>query len=265
MKKILIFFILSIISCQQNKSSITNISPTPDAGNPMLEVVSGLPGYFDSFESPKDSMIIANTGSGNLEWHYATDFPWLSFIPSSGINDDTILFKVNWDHFPWQGTFVGKIELLTNVDTLSWPIRAVKRNNDNQISLSYDIGLEAQDSNHISGYECYASFSGNVQRLETHYIASSIYQAEFQLSTAEQDSLLSAFNEIDFINLPNGIPNSGSGIYWPSASSFIRYRPDINSNITWVMVHHSQTSEKYPPGFLDFYDKITRILQGPNK
>jgi hypothetical protein len=265
MMKRIIFIILLLVlqlTCDKDTSKITGTSVSPE--EPKLKVLNHYPYYFESFEFPKDSMIIANIGAGNLQWSYTTNVPWLHFIPESGVNDDTINFEIDWNNFQTQGTHSGNIRFFTNVDSLKWPVYAENINSDIQITLSYSYGLEVPDSNDLLGYQCYASFNRRVERLETHYQSSSIYLYEFDLSVEERDTLLTAFNEIDFLNLFNAIPNPLSGINYPCGQSTIRYRNDMTKKFKTVLVSHSQSPSKYPPGFLEFYDTISGILRGPN-
>jgi len=259
-------FIILLIAFQfardKDSGRLTGIPEQPD--EPELEVLNYYPYIFDPFEFPKDSMIIANIGTGNLEWSYSTNVPWLHFFPSYGINDDTIIFDINWNYFQTQGTSAGIIRLFTSVDSIKWHVHAENINSDIQISLSYTYALELPDSNDLSGYECYASFNRKVERLETYYQSSSVYLYDFELSVEEQDTLLAVFNDVDFLNLMNGIPNPLLGINYPCSHSTIRYRSDIYKEFKTVYVNHGQSSNKYPPGFLEFYNTISRILKGLN-
>ena len=261
-RNLLIVLLLTFLSsCEREKGEITGTTPPEE---PILKVLNYYPYWFESFEFPKDTMIVANIGTGNLFWSYSTNVPWLQFIPPSGINDDTIIFEINWNLFQTQGTHSGNIRFFTNIDSTKWAVHAENINPDIQITLSYFYVPEVPDSNDLLGYECYASFNRRVERLESYFQSSSIYLNEFVLSIEAQDSLLSAFNEIDFLNLSPAIPNPLSGIYYPCGQSMIRYRNDIIKKFKTILVSHSQSPSKYPPGFLEFYDTISRILRGPN-
>lgn len=260
MRNILIILLLAfLLSCDRDTGKLTGTVPPEE---PKLEVLNHYPYIFDPFEFLIDSMIIANIGTGNLNWSYSTNVPWLHFIPSSGVNDDTIIFEIDWHYFQTQGTYAGNVRFITNIDSLKWPVYAENINSDIQISLSYSYVPEVPDSNDLLGYQCYASFDRRVERLETHYQSSSIYLCDFELSIEEQDTLLSAFTEIDFMNLMNGIPNPLLGIYYPCGQSTIRYRTNMTEKFKTVYVSHSQSANKYPPGFLEFYATISRILEG---
>ncbi len=187
----------------------------------------------------------------------------MTFIPQFGVNDDTIIFNIDWNYFPSQGSYVGMIYFYTNVDSMQWPFVSEKINEDIQITLSYSYGLEFSDSNDVLGYVCYASFLGKVERYETRCQANSTFLYEFQLSPESYDTLLTAFSEIDFLNLRNGIPDPSSGIRYPCPTSDIRFRLKITDEFKTVYINLGQEPGKYPQGFMDFYNKIVRILKGP--
>lgn len=261
---ILLFFIFCI-SCTRDTTELSKVRfpIEPIIERPQLKIVNYFPYHFDTYEFPKDSMIIANVGTGNLEWAFYTNTPWLTFIPPFGVNDDTIIFNIDWNYFHSQGSYVGMIYFYTNVDSMRWPFFSEKINDDIQITLLYNYVSEFPDSNEVSGYICYASFSGKVVRYETHCQASSTFFYEFQLSPESHDTLIDAFNEIDFLNLMNAIPNPMSGIRYPCPSSDIRFRLNITDKFKTVYINLGQEPEKYPQGFMDFYNKIARILKGP--
>jgi hypothetical protein len=259
-KAVLLLFVI-LLGCDRDSDKLTGTVPPEE---PVLKVLNDYPYWFESFEFPKDSMIIANVGTGNLIWSYSTNVPWLHLIPPSGINDDTIIFEINWNSLPTQGIHSGNIRFFTNVDSTKWAVHAENINPDIQITLSNFYVPEVPDSNDFLGYECYASFNRRVERLESYFQSSSKYLNEFVLSIEAQDSLLSTFNEIDFLNLSPAIPNPLSGIYYPCDQSTIRYRNDITKKFKTILVSHNQSPSKYPPGFLEFYDTISRILRCPN-
>ncbi len=235
----------------------------PVIERPQLKIVNYFPYYFHSFEFPKDSMIIANEGTGKLEWAFHTNTTWLTFIPPFGVNDDTIIFSIDWNSLPSQGLYAGMIYLYTNVDSLKWRFTSEKINEDIQITFSCSYPSEVPDSNDVLGYVCYASFSGKVERYESHWYASSRFLYEFQLSPESYDTLLTAFREIDLLNLINGIPDPSSGIIAPCPFSIIGFRLNIADKFKNVHISLGQEPQKYPPGFLNFYDKVSRILIGP--
>ncbi len=262
---LIFIFIVLFLSCTRDTTELSRVTfpVEPIIENPQLKILSYLPYHFDPFEFPKDSMIIANVGTGNLEWAFYTNAVWLTFIPPSGVNDDTIIFDIDWNYFPSQGSYVGMIYFYTNVDSMKWPFVSEKINEDIQISLSYGYGLELPDSNDVLGYICYASFSGMVERYETHCLANSTFLYEFQLSPESYDTLITAFTEIDFLNLMNAIPDPRAGIRCPCPSSTICFRFKITDKFKIVYIDLGQEPQRYPPGFLDFYNKIARILKGP--
>jgi hypothetical protein len=128
---LIILLLAFLFSCERDTSEITGTVPPEE---PILKVLNHYPYIFNPIEFSKDSMIISNVGTGTLRWAYSTNVPWLHFIPSSGINDETIIFDIDWNYFPTQGTYAGIIRFFTNVDSLKWHMHAENINPDIQIT-----------------------------------------------------------------------------------------------------------------------------------